>query len=427
MKPLLLGLVLSLLFTVQTATAEELIFGVSEAEAELRVGCLYPLTGAAALWGRDAAAGIEMALDHVSKSYPQVPRMRVYIADTMGKQYRSREIVQQLLQQRKVDVLCGVVNSNIALETSRLAKENQTLFLGAGHSTSRVSEEELHPWYFHLNNDARQSMYAGALYLKELQQKSGWKTIAYIGPDYEYGHQIWQQLTKSLDRLGVKYKVTDEYYSLLNETDYAAYIEAFSGQPSDILVNGHWTRDLVRFIEQANNARLFEKTQFVNFDTGGGYFVLDRLKDVLPENLVLSGRHHVNWPRTDRNMAYVAEFERRNKRLPTFVAQGAYSVFIALAEAWQQAPKKDMASIRQTLEGLKLSLPEDPEGFQSWIDAETHQIMQVQAIGETRVVLANEDGAHGPVRNIRLNNWSVYYPADLAIEKPLNGRETRTD
>lgn len=400
-----------------TVAAAEVVLGGDKGSVDLDIGCLYPLTGPSALWGRDAVVAIEMALDKINAD-PSSPNIRVTVADTMGKQYRSREIALQFIEREQVDVLCGVVNSNIALETSKLAFESRTLFLGAGHSSPRLTEDALHPWYFHLNNDASQSSGAGAKYLQDVKGEWGWKTLSYIGPDYEYGHQIWLKMVSALDTLGVDYQVKDEFYSLHGEKDYSRYIDALLADPPDIVVSGHWTRDLVSFIGQAQLAGLFSRTRFVNFDTGGGYFVLSRLGDAVPEGLVLSARSHVNWPATEANRDYVDEFYRRaGGRYPTFIAQDAYAVIVALAAAWKQATEKTVEGVRLSLSGLSFSLPEDPEGFQSAIDPRTHRILQVQAIGETVA-----DERYAPATRT-LGKWKYYFPSDLpnAIE---NATET---
>ena len=83
-------------------------------------------------------------LDRVAQYLNIKLKLRIYIEDSMGKQSRSREISQQLIDDFEVDILCGIVNSNIALEISRLAEDRQTLFIGAGHSSSRLTEEEAH-------------------------------------------------------------------------------------------------------------------------------------------------------------------------------------------------------------------------------------------------------------------------------------------
>lgn len=404
LKKSLSAFLLVWLFLSPTPVLAIQVLGASDEDADLRIGCLYPMTGPSGLWGRDAAEAIAMALDELEQAGPNSPKLRIYIEDSMGRQSRSREISQQLITDHRVDILCGIVNSNIALEISRLALDTQTLFIGSGHSSSRLTEEARHPWYFRVHNDARQSMHAGALYLKELQQSQPWTSLAFVGPDYEYGHQIWQLLLDSLDQLNVDYEIKSEYYSLLGEPDFTPYIRALKRDPPDILISGHWTHDMVNFVEQAEALQLFGRTRLANFDTGGGYFSLSRLGNKMPAGVIMSARSHINWPDTERNKNYVESFYQRAKRYPTFLAQDAYSVIMAIDAAWQIAETQDSNGLRKALEGLKLSLPEDPAGFQSWIDPESHQIMQVQAVGETL-----PDDRFTPASKM-VGNWKIYYP-----------------
>jgi len=305
-------------------------------------------------------------------------------------------------------VLCGVLNSGIALEISDLARTTQTLFIGGGHASSQLTGDALHPWYFRVSNDSKQSMIAGARYLKELQQKTGWKTLAYIGPDYDYGHQILLDILNAMDARSVDYRIVAEYYPKLLETDFSNYIDALVEKAPDIIVSGHWGDDFVAFVRQANGTGLLRRSKLVGFEQAGGYFNLSRLAGDLPSGLALAARHHNNWPETEANRTFVQQFYRRAGHYPTHTAQDAYSVMIAIAEAWKAAERKDVEGVRLALPGLRLSLPEDPPGFRSWIDPHTHQIMQAVAIGETQ-----PDDRYPPARRM-LGNWRVFLPVEPA-------------
>jgi len=61
----------------------------------------------------------------------------------------------------------------------------------------------------------------------------------------------------------------------------------------------------------------------------------------------------------------------------------------------------------KALEGLQIKLPEDPEGFTSFIDPQTHQIVQVQAIGLSQ---ANDKF---PPAKMMLGDWKIYKAEDL--------------
>lgn len=128
----------------------------------------------------------------------------------------------------------------------------------------------------------------------------------------------------------------------------------------------------------------------------------------LPEGLILSARHHNNWPETKKNSDFVTEFHKRTGRFPTYAAEGAYAGIYAIAKAVEEVGNPDdTEALIKALEGMELSLPEDPEGFISVIRPETHQITQVQAIGTTVV---NNDF---PPAKVMLGNWKIYQGEDI--------------
>jgi branched-chain amino acid transport system substrate-binding protein len=69
---------------------------------------------------------------------------------------------------------------------------------------------------------------------------------------------------------------------------------------------------------------------------------------------------------------------------------------------------EDTGALIRALEGLRLKLPKDPDGFESYIDPATHQIVQVHAIG---MVERNLDF---PPATAMLGNWKVY-PAEMLM------------
>ncbi len=373
----------------------------------IKIGCLYPLTGPGGLYGRDSSVGIQMAQEHVqSLAGNDYPPMEIMIEDTRSKSLRSVQIARKFIKDEQVDFLCGVVSSSIAIAVSDEAARHETFFIGTDHASPTLVTNALHPYYFRANNGTRQSMLAGAKYISENYESADAPLrIAFIGPDYEYGYQAWDDLRAFLRQEGVAVEVTGEYWPKLFETDYAVYIQQLLQSEIDIVVSAHWGLDLVTFVKQANQLGLFEKTQFMNFDAGGNYEILAELGNDMPLGLVLSARHHVSWPPTAANKAFVDSFHERAGRYPSYAAQGAYAGILAIAEAVRAAGGvSNKIKLRQAFEQLALSLPEDPDGFMSFMDPETHQLLQVQAIGRT--VFNNKY----PPATVQLGEWSVYYP-----------------
>jgi branched-chain amino acid transport system substrate-binding protein len=232
--------------------------------------------------------------------------------------------------------------------------------------------------------------------------------VAYIGPDYAYGHDQWEELRYNLDRLGITYKVVGEYWPKLYAPDYTAFVTSILRDKPDILVSGFWGGDTVAFIKQALPYGLFTKMLYFHPDAGGNYEVMQGMGAELPLGLVLSARHHNNWPDTQANKDYVQKFFKRTGRYPTYAAEGAYSGILAIAQAVQKVGNPDdTEALVKALEGMKISLPEDPEGFESYIDPKTHQVVQVQAIG---VTVPNDQF---PPAKRMLGDWKVFKAEEL--------------
>lgn len=379
---------------------------VSE-KTTVKVGCLYPLTGPGGLYGRDSAIAIKLAEEFLEASkVVKYPRLDISIEDTRSKSLRSLQMAREFIEEDKVDFLCGVVSSGIARTVSQLAKEEQVFFIGTDHASPNLTSKAWHPFYFRVNNGTRLSMRAGAKYIKEnyAAGKAPLK-IAFVGPDYDYGYQAWDDLKDFLKADGVEYRVVGEFWPKLFETDYTTYIQHLKNSDADIVVNGHWGLDLVTFVKQANQLGLFANSTFMNFDAGGNYEVLAELGNDMPLGLVLSARHHVSWPETELNKNFVQQFYEKAGRYPSYAAEGAYTGIIAIAEAVRQAGgMEDKDLVRQKLENLRLTLPEDPSGFQSHMDPVNHQMLQVQAIGKTIF------DKRFPPATVQLGDWSIYFP-----------------
>lgn len=378
-------------------------------EKVIRIGAMYPMTGRAGLYGIDSVAAAEMAIDEINaKGGVNGYKIDATFTDSKAKPAYAVRVATRYITEDNVHFLFGVVSSGVGLAVTEVSKQYKKIFIGTDHASTQLTVDKFQPYYFRVSNSTFQSMAAGALYLKELKDKKPWTTIAYIGPDYAYGHDQWDELRYNLDRFGIKYKVAGEYWPKLFEPDYNSYITSLINDKPDILVTGFWGGDTVAFIKQAQAYGLFQKTLYFQPDAGGNYELMSAMGADLPAGLVLGARHYNNWPDTELNRNFVKTFFKRTGRYPTYAAEGAYAGVYAIAKAVETVGNPDdTEALVKALSTLKIKLPEDPEGFTSYIDPETHQIMQVQAIG---VTMPNNDF---PPAKMMLGDWKVYKAEDI--------------
>ena len=387
----------------------------SAQEKLIRIGALYPMTGRSGLYGMDSVAAAEMAIDEINgKGGVAGYKLDIIFTDSKSKPAYAVRVAERYITEDKVHFLFGVVSSGVGLALTEVSKQNKVIFIGTDHAATELTLDNFQPYYFRVSNNTFQSMTAGALYLKELQKTKPWKTIAYIGPDYAYGHSQLEEIQYNLKRFGVEFQLVSKYLPKLYEPDYTSYITSIIKDKPDILVSGFWGGDTVAFIKQAKAYGLFEKMTYFHPDAGGNYEVMSALEGELPPGLILSARHHNNWPDTEANRKYVAEFKRRTGRYPTYAAEGAYAGIYAIAKAVEKVGTPDNTeALVKALEGLQFKLPEDPEGFTSFIDPQTHQIVQMQAIGLSQ---ANDKF---PPAKMMLGDWKIYKAEDLMPPKDL--------
>jgi branched-chain amino acid transport system substrate-binding protein len=370
----------------------------------IKVGALYPMSGRGGLYGQDSEAAIKIALLEVNaKGLPGGRKLDVIVTDDQSKPALAVTLAKRYITEDKVKFLYGVVSSSAALAVTEVSKEYKTIFIGTDHAATDLTANAFQRYYFRVSNNTFQSMAAGALYLQEANLG---KKIAYIGPDYAYGRDQIAELKYSLSKLGVQYEMVGEFWPKLYEADYTSYITAIIRAKPDVLVAGFWGGDTVAFIKQAKAYGLFDKMKYFHPDGGGNYEVFSTLGPECPEGLIMSARHHNNWPESKENADFVQKFKKATGRFPSYAAEGAYAGILIIAEAIRKVGNADdTEALIKALEGMKMKQPEDPAGFQSYLDPKTHQIVQAQAIG---VTVKNDKF---PPAKYMLGKFKVY-PAD---------------
>lgn len=386
-------------------------------EGTLTIGCLYPLTGRAARYGHDSIIGAEMAADEVNDSGGVLGReVRLLFSDDRSDPTFAVTLAQRYVEEDGVDFLMGVVSSAVAPAVSEVARHFGVIFVGTDHASSRLTVEQFHPYYFRVTNNTTQSMRAGALVLS----RHPWNSYFYIGPDYEYGHRQWQDFQEFLRRIRPDVKILGATWPPLYARDYRPHIERVRDARPDVLVHGFWGGDTIAFLEQGLEMGLCDGVQVVSFDAGGNYEVFEALGDRMPSGLILSGRHHNNFPPTEANRNFVEAFRARARRYPSYTAHGAYVGVRFIVEAVRRAGSLDPDRMVRAAEGMELPTPRDREGTVSWVRPVDHQIVQEMYVGVT------EPCDRFPPARVMLGQWEVV-EAGLLLpteEEVLEARRT---
>lgn len=184
---------------------------------ELRIGFLNTTTGGGALIGRHMEAGWKLGLEHQgwTKDGDKLGGVatRIFYADDQVKPDVGLKEIEKFLKQDKVQIVAGVIWSNVMMTIQKPVLDAKVLLLGTNAGPSPLAGPLCNPllvstsWANDDNHEA-----AG-----ELVQRDGIKSVVLMAPNYQAGKDSIAGFSRFY-----KGKVLDTVYYKLGETDFQA-------------------------------------------------------------------------------------------------------------------------------------------------------------------------------------------------------------
>jgi branched-chain amino acid transport system substrate-binding protein len=189
-----------------------LSFSVSAyAQQEIKIGVIYPLTGAAASSGAEMKNALELAADIINngaKDIPNLPfsnggglpnlkgaKIKLVFADHQGNPQVGASEAERLITQEKVVALVGSYFSNVTATASQVAERNKIPFLNPESSSATLTQRNF-KWFF--RTTAHDDLFVQNFFefFKELEAKKGIK-IKQLGALNE--NTLWGNETTKLE------------------------------------------------------------------------------------------------------------------------------------------------------------------------------------------------------------------------------------
>ena len=285
--------------------------------APVKVGMITTLSGGGAGLGIDVRDGFLLALKQAGDAGTEVT---LVTEDDQQKPEVGVQLADKMIQSDNVDILTGIIFSNIALAVVPAAVKQGKFYLSPNAGPSQLAGKGCDANYFNVayqNDNQHEAMgeYANTL---------GYKNAFILAPNYPAGKDSLNGF-----RRFYKGEVAGEVYTKLGQTDFAAEI-------AQIKASG---ADSVFFFLPGGMGISFIK-QFSGSDTGlpmmGPGFSFDQ--DVLPAvgDAALGAHNAAQWsPDLDNpaNEAFVEAFEAEYGRLPSVYASQAYDTALLILSA----------------------------------------------------------------------------------------------
>ncbi|NMG72703.1 ABC transporter substrate-binding protein [Parazoarcus communis] len=310
---------------------------------EIRIGFLTTLSGPGAALGTDVRDGFKLALTHHGDKLGGLPVV-FNLADDNQNPQTGRQNVERFLKRDKVDVVSGVVFSNVLLPVLPEILKNDTVYLSTNTGPRDYAAEKCDPNFFALawqNEDIPAAM-------GKFATEKGYKRVAMIAPNYPGGRE-------SLDGFKRLYKgeIVEELYTKLGQLDYASELATIRVSKPDAVFFFLPGGMGVNFIKQFDGAGLGKQMALL----APGFSADEDTIKAVGESIV--GLYNASQWAADLenapNKRFVADFVQTYGRIPTMYAAQAYDAALLLDSAVKKIGGKieDKAAFRAALKAAE--------------------------------------------------------------------------
>ena len=191
----------------------------AQAQQEVKIGVLYPLTGAAASTGAEMRNALELAVDIINngaKGVPNLPfaaggglpnlkgaKIKLVFADHQGNPQVGATEAERLITQEKVAAVMGAYFSNVTATASLVAERYKVPFLNAESSSASLTQRGF-KWFFRTTPHDDLFVRNQFEFLKDLKAKKGIdvKSIATFNENTLWGNETTKLQAKLVPENG---------------------------------------------------------------------------------------------------------------------------------------------------------------------------------------------------------------------------------
>ncbi|HYD82147.1 MAG TPA: ABC transporter substrate-binding protein [Paucimonas sp.] len=288
---------------------------------KVKVGMATTLSGPGAGLGVDIRDGFMLAMKHLDNKFGNLP-VEVVTGDDQQNADAAKQLVEKMLKKDKVDLMTGIVFSNVMLAVGPTIFNNKTYYISANAGPSQYAGEQCNPYFF---NVAWQNDNLHEAVGKQVNEK-GFKSVALIAPNYPAGKDALTGFKRYY-----KGPVAEEIYTKLGNLDYGTELAQLRASKADavyIFLPGGMG---INFIKQFVDGGLSKNMQLF----GPGFSAdEDIIKAVGAPMLGMFNSsqwgHDMDNP---QNKRFVADFQKEYGRLPSLYASQGYDAAMLMDSA----------------------------------------------------------------------------------------------
>jgi len=317
--------------TGAAAMAGLILAGSAQAEP-VKVGMITTLSGGGASLGIDVRDGFMLALKQAGNE-----NVELIVEDDQRKPDVAVQLADKMIQSDQVDVLTGIIWSNLAMAVVPSAVKQGKFYLSPNAGPSALAGKGCDPNYFNVAWQNDNLHEAAGAYANE----AGYKNSYILAPNYPAGQDALTGYKRFYEG-----ELAGEIYTKLGQTDYAAEIAQIRASGADsvffFLPGGMG----IAFMKQyaGSGVDLPHVGPAFSFDQG----ILQAVGEA-----ALGVKNTSQWSKdidNPANNAFVESFQAEYGRLPSLYASQGFDTANLLLSAVEKADVNDADAFRKALE-----------------------------------------------------------------------------
>ena len=320
---------------------------------KIKVGYLSTLTGPISGISTDLKDGFDLVVARNGGKLGGLPA-EIVVGDDQQNPDTGKQVFDRMVKRDTVDVLTGVMFTNVMAAVAPTAFSNKVFFVNANVTSADFAGEKCNPFFFGSAMQVESMDEAMGKYVAD----KGYKRVFVLAPNFPAGREHLNGFKRMY-----KEPLAGELYTKLGQLDYSVEIGQIRAAKPDAVFVFLFGNMAVNFIKQYHQAGLSEALPLF-----GSAHVFDDDAIRAVGDPIVGSLNSSHWSRDLDNVAnrrFVADFEKAYGRPPSIYAAQGYDAAQLIDAAVRDSGGRieDKAAFRAALRKANFESVRGPFAF----------------------------------------------------------------
>lgn len=302
----------------------------------VKVGYMTTLSGSAGIIGKQMQNAVNLAMEHTGGTLGGKPAEVIFV-DDQRKPDVAKQLANRLVKSERVDVVAGVIWSNLLMAIHKPVTRSGTLLIGSNAGPSPLAGKDCHENFVSMSWQNDQTPEGMGKYMEE----AGIRSVYLMAPNYQAGKDMMAGFKRHYTG-----EVVAEVYTKLGQSDFQAELSTlraakpeatFVFQPGGMGIN---------FVKQWHQSGMDQVSNLYSV------FTVDNLSLPALKDTALGVISTQTWSpdmENEMNRRFVADYKAQFGGYPSYYASQAYDTMMAIDHAIATAGSTDTGAMRAAL------------------------------------------------------------------------------